>query len=215
MENNYPGIFDYYAEFNFDENDFREFSAVGYRQLVRTSVYILLLYIGFCIYSVMFQGFLPVNPIFHLAYLFFTVVVFLINRSRMKTTVAKEVSYWDKPYRKYRVSFGENIAVTRDGVQKVYLFSDVKKIFTTDNLYCLFLRQKSYIIIKRPFDARSKLTDFPEYLFSKSKRLRSPRVRDLRKLPKINITVFFITVALILLCLIAVVLPVMILRYTI
>lgn len=215
MENKDLNIFDYYAEFKFDENDFREFSAVGYRQLVRTSLYILLLYIGFCLYSVMFHGFLPVNPVFHLAYLFFTVVVYLINRSRTKTTVAKEISYWDKPYRQYRVSFGENITVSRDGIQKVYLFSDIKKIFTTDNLYCLFLRQKSYIIIKRPFDNRSKTEDFPEYLFSKSKRLRSPRVRDLRNLPKVNRIIFIATVSLIILCLVAVVLPIIILRFTI
>lgn len=215
MENKDLSTFDYYAEFKFDENDFREFSVVGYRQLVRTSLYILLLYVGFCLYSVMFYGLLPVNPVFHIAYLFFTVVVYLINRSRMKTTVSKEISHWDKPYRQYCVSFRENITVKRDGAQKVYLFSDIKKIFTTDNLYCLFLRQKSYIIIKRPFDSRSNLSDFPEYLFSKSKRLRSPRVRDLRKLPKVNRIIFIITVSLIILCLISVVLPVMILRFSI
>ena len=211
MENHTLSAFDYFVEFKFDENDFKEFSVVGYRQCVRMSAYILLLYIGFCLYNLTVHGVLPVNPVFHAAYLFFTVVVYFINRSRLKNTAAKETAHWSVPYRQYRITFGDNISVTRDGTEKIYLFNDIKKIFSTKNLYCLYLRQKTYIIIKRPFDGRNKTQDFPEYLYSKCKRMRSPKVWKLDNLPKVNMILFIVTVSLIAAYLVFIVLPLILL----
>ena len=65
----------------------------------------------------------------------------------------------------------------------------MKKIFKAGSLYCLYLRQKSYIIVKA--DA-----DFPEFLFSKCEKISPKRVLDLEKTKKTNKIVFIATLAL-------------------
>lgn len=176
-------------QFRFEKADFAEFSAVNYRHNLRTSVYILLLYIIFELYYIFRYGFIPVNPVFHLACLIFTVIVFYVNSSRMKTATEKEVSHWNNPYREYVITFGEHICVNRDGAEKRYALTEVKKIFKAGSLYCLYLRQKSYIIVKAD-------GDFPEFLFSKCEKISPKRVLDLEKTKKTNKIVFIATLAL-------------------
>ncbi|MBQ8831217.1 MAG: hypothetical protein IJ017_06430 [Oscillospiraceae bacterium] len=200
MEN--TKAFEYTAEFKFDKKDFEEFSAVNYRHHMRISLYILLLYIAFTLYYIFRYGFIPVNPLFHIACIVFAVIVFFVNSSRMKTAAEKEVMHWEKPCREYLITFGENICVKRDGREKVYSLNEVKKLFKAGSLYCLYLHSKSYIIVKPSGD-----TDFPAYIISKCEKMRSKRVHDLENAKKANKVIFIVSLAVMALCLIFVSLP--------
>ena len=188
---------EYITEFRIDENDFKEFSAVNYRHSMRVSLYILLLYIIYNIYYALRFGFLPQNLTFHLGCIIFAVLVFFLNSSRLKNAASKEVKHWQKPFKEYVITFREHITVNRDGTEKRYAYNTVKKLFKTGSLYCLYLHQKSYIIVKP--DAAS---DFPEFIFSKCEKMSSKRVTDLEQIKKANKIIFYATLALMLLGLI-------------